>query len=84
MFESTETEQRGWTYVELLVSLKLPHNFLSDLIFRDTQVLPDVAVVAHQGHVFVGDVEQLRQRKSDTIQSRAETLGAAASGESAG
>lgn len=69
MFKSTKTEQGGWTYIELLASLKLRHDVLSDLIVRDTQVLPDVAVVTHQGHVFIGDVEQLHQRNSDNSES---------------
>lgn len=58
-------EQSRWTYKEFLTSLKLRHDFFSDLIVRDTQVLSDVTIVTHQGHVVIGDVEQLCQRISE-------------------
>lgn len=53
----------GGTYVEFLAGRKLAHDFFSDLVVRDAQVLPDVTIVAHQGHVVLGDVEQLWERR---------------------
>lgn len=73
--KSAEVRSRaGRTYVEFLISLKLVHDFLSDLVLRDAQVLPDVAVVAHQGHVVISNVEQLRQRNSNTGSHQSTTL----------
>lgn len=72
--KSAKTEWEGQTYIEFLISLKLGHDFFSDLVVRDAQVLPDVAVVAHQGHVVIGDVEQLQQTNSNTGSHQTATL----------
>ena len=50
-----------YTYHEFITRFKLCFDFLADVVVRDTQVLPDVAVVTHQGHVALVDVNQLRR-----------------------
>lgn len=47
------------THQEIVTGFKLGLDFPADVAVRDTQVLSDVAVVAHQGHVVVSDVDQL-------------------------
>ena len=47
------------TYHEFIACIELCLDFLANFILRDTQVLPDVTVVAHQGHVVLVDVNQL-------------------------
>lgn len=44
---------------EFITRFKLRLDFLADVVFRNTQVLSDVSVVAHQGHVAFIDVNQL-------------------------
>lgn len=66
IFKSAKAECAGRTYTEFFSSLKLGQDIFSNVVLRDAQVLPDVAVVAHQGHVAVDDVDHLRQRHSNT------------------
>lgn len=51
------------TYHEFITRFELRLDFSADIAVGDAQVLPDVAVVAHQGHVVLVDVEQLRRRQ---------------------
>lgn len=44
---------------EFITGFELCLDFLANFAFRDTQVLPDFTVVAHQGHVAFIDVNQL-------------------------
>lgn len=48
-----------YTYHEFITRFKLCLDFLADFAVGDTQVLPDVTVVTHQGHVVFIDVNQL-------------------------
>lgn len=51
------------TYHEFITRFELRLDFSADIAVGDAQVLPDVTVVAHQGHVVLVDVEQLRRRQ---------------------
>lgn len=62
IFNRPKNECGGWTYIEVLTSLKLVPDFFSDFVVRDAQVLPDVAIFVHQGHVVIVDVDKLGQR----------------------
>ncbi len=48
-----------YTHHEFITRFKLCLDFPADVAVGDTQVLPDVTVVAHQGHVVFIDVNQL-------------------------
>lgn len=48
---------------KFVARLKLCLDFLADLVVGNAQVLSDVAVVGHQAHEVVGDVEQLRSER---------------------
>lgn len=52
------------THHEFFTPLKLRFNFLADVALRDAQVLSDVTVVAHQGHVAFSDVNELKANNS--------------------
>lgn len=56
--------QSPLTHHEFFTGFELRFDFPADFAFRDAQVLSDVAVVAHQGHVVFIDVNQLQRVKN--------------------
>ena len=61
--DRTQTK-RSTTHQEIITVFKLGLDLLAQVTLWQTQVLPQVSVLEHQGHEAVGDVQQLGRERA--------------------